>query len=203
MRCIYAVLPFISKDKIPDPSTLEFWVGQLNGLAGFSPSLIMVRSYMNFMDGLLENAFTKLGYQIVEYHYPDEYDDFKRDKEKIMQYIRIHSEVSIESYQEIVCVPVKIPYNGYYQDTFVLEGFMDAYTIGKKTDSGMKFHNIDRLFEYVYHTRLTDPIFNFIDRTRQICKEVSFQDRIDIGMFRVYLVYMFVVQYSRFRYDHM
>lgn len=73
MKELYVICPFITSDELPGPNTSAYWVHQYSYIfTAYSDNLLFLKKYYRMIDELFDNAFTKLGYPIVTYQYPNE-----------------------------------------------------------------------------------------------------------------------------------
>ena len=87
MGTIYTISPFINANSIPRRATITGVVSEHFYLFNvYSRNPYLVKAYMDFIDINFDYVFTKLGYKIVSYDYPDELDD---DDSDIIEYINV------------------------------------------------------------------------------------------------------------------
>lgn len=71
-KSLFTISPLIMSESIPEHSSIEAVVSEYFHLFNiYSTNPYLVREYMNFIDSNFDFAFTKLGYMIIEYKYPE------------------------------------------------------------------------------------------------------------------------------------
>lgn len=107
-QSLFTISPLIMSESFPKHSSIEAVVSEYFHLFNiYSTNPYVVREYMSFIDYNFDFAFTKLGYRIIEYRYPES-DNFSM----------IHIIKSINSH-----------YNLTYQNTIDLSYRVNTFTV--------------------------------------------------------------------------
>ena len=112
-KSLYTISPTILSDELPENDSIESIISEYFHLFNiYSDNLYIVKDYMNFIDSNFEYAFYKLGYEIIEYKYPDNLEAMTDIIDHINNRYHLKHQTEISIYYRVNCYTVDDIFTG-------------------------------------------------------------------------------------------